>query len=86
MAAWKREKQQTGKPPSSRPDERFRGRKAMCVTGAAHDRPGNERGVNVSKRSALLKRGFHHGMNPVRFNCVWRCWAFRANFMFKPVP
>ena len=25
------------------------------------------------------------GMNPLRFNYVWREWAFRANFMYKSV-
>ena len=85
MAAWKRGKQQTIQPPSCKSDERFKGRTTVYAAGIAHDRSGNERGVNVCKRSALLKRGFHHNMNPIRFNCVWRCWAFRANFMYKPV-
>jgi hypothetical protein len=84
-AAWKHGKQLTLQPPSSRSDERFRGRKTVYAATVAHDRSGNERGVNVSKRSGLMKRGFHHGMNPIRFNCVWKCWAFRANFMYKPV-
>ena len=51
----------------------------------AHDRSGNERGVNVCKSSGLFQRGFHPGMCPKRFQNVWRAWAFRTNFIYKPV-
>ena len=85
MSAWKHGKQLTLQPPSSRSDERFRERKTVYAAGIAHDRSGNERAVNVSKRSGLMKLGFQTIMNPIRFNCAWRCWAFQANFMYKPV-
>ena len=85
MVTRKHGKQQTLQPPSCKSDERFTGRKTMYAAGIAHDRSGNERGVNVCKRLALMKRRFHQRMNPIRFNCIWKYWAFRANFMYKPV-
>ena len=42
----------------------------MFAAYVAHDRSGNERGVNVCKRSAVLKRGLVPGMNPIRLNYV----------------
>jgi len=55
---------------------------AGCV---AHNRSGNERGVNVCKRSGLFQRGFRQGMCPKRMQNAWRTWSYRANFMYKPV-
>jgi hypothetical protein len=66
-----------------RSDERFRDRKTVYAASVAYDCSGNERGVNVPKRSGLIKRGFHQRMNPIRFNCVWRCWAFCAKLMLN---
>ena len=66
-------------PPASRSDERFRGRTTVYAATVAHDRLGNERRVNVCKQSAMMKRGFKAGMNPIRFNAVWRGWDFQAN-------
>ena len=57
----------------------------MYAATIAHDWLGNKRAVNVCKQSAMMKRGFKPNMNPIRFNYVWRAWAFRANFMFKSV-
>ena len=48
------------------------------------DRAGNERAVNVCKRTGLAKRGFQPGMSATRLNNAWRCWGFQANFMYKP--
>ena len=85
MAAHLEGKQEVVQPPASKSDERFRGRMTVYAATVAHDRSGNERSVNVCKRSAMMKRGFKPGMNPIRFNAVWRGWAFRANFMYEAV-
>ena len=85
MAAWLAGKQQTLQPPSAKSDERFRDRTTVYAATIARDRSGNERAVNVCKRSGSMKRGFWPGINPIRFNYVWREWAFRANFMYKPI-
>ena len=57
---------------------------AGCV---AHNRSGNERGVNVCKRSGLFQRGFRQGgvQNECKIHNSWRGWSYRANFMYKPV-
>ena len=85
MAAFLAGKQEVVQPPASKSDERFRGRMTVYAATVAHDRSGNERSVNVCKRSAMMKRGFKPGMNPIRFNAVWRGWAFWANFMYEAV-
>ena len=85
MAGWLEGKQKVIQPPASRSDERFRDRTTVYAATVAHDRSGNKRAVNVCKRSAMMKRGFKVGMNPIRFNAVWRGWAFRANFMYEAV-
>ena len=77
--------QGTLQPPTSKSDERFTGRTTVYAAFIAHDWSGNERAVNVAKRSALIKRGLVPGMNPIRLNAVWRGWAFRANFMYRSV-
>ena len=86
MAGWLEGKQKVIQPPASRSDERFRDRTTVYAATVAHDISGNKMGVNVYKRSAMMKRGFKAGMNPIRFNAVWRGWAFRANFMYEAVP
>ena len=85
LAAWSKGKQLALQPPSSKSDRRFQGRKTVYAATVAHDRLGNERAVNVCKRSGLMKRGFQEHMNPTRFNYAWRTWGFQANFMYKPV-
>ena len=85
MAAWLEGKQRVLQPPASKSDERFKGRTTVYAATIAHDRSGNERAVNVCKRSGAMSRGFKPLMNPVRFNYVWRGWAFQANFMYQSV-
>ena len=84
-AAWLAGKQHALQPPSARSDERFRDRTTVYAATIAHDRSGNERAVNVCKRSGLFKRGFKPGMDPVRFDLLWRTWGFQVNFMYRPV-
>ncbi len=85
MAAWQTGRQQALQPPSSKSDQRFAGRQTLYAACIAHDRSGNERAVNICKRSGLMKCAFSPEMSATRFNYVWRCWGFRANFMYKPV-
>ena len=85
LAAWSHGKQLALQPPSAKSDQRFKGRTTVYAATIAHDRSGNERVVNVCKRSRLMKRGFQENMNPVRFNTAWRAWGFQANFMYRPV-
>ena len=58
--------------PTSRSNERFTGGTTVYAAFIAHDHSGNERGVVVAKRSALLKRGLVEGMKPIKFNAVRR--------------
>ena len=45
----------------------------------------NERGVNISDRSGVIKRGFKTNMDPQMFQDIWITWAFQANIMYEPV-
>ena len=85
MAAWKNGKQIAIQPPYAKSDKRFTGRQTIYAGCIAHDRAGNERGVNVSKHSSLFQSGFKAGMSPIRFQKAWRTWAFQTNFMYKLV-
>ena len=85
LAAWNQGRQLALQPPSSKSDQRFKGRETVFAATVAHDRSGNERAVNVCKRSGLMQRGFQENMNPIRFNYAWRTWGFQANFMYQPV-
>ena len=59
FAAWRSGEQLAIQPPSSRSDKRFTGCQTIFAGAVAHDRSGNERAVNVCKRSGLMKRGFN---------------------------
>ena len=74
-AAWNVGKQTVIQPPFARSDKRFTGRQTIYSGLIAHDRSGNERGVNVSKRSGLIKRGFQEWMSAKRFNIAWLTWS-----------
>ena len=86
MVAWLEGRQHTLQPQSAKSDERFRYCTTVYAATVAHDRSDNERAVNVCNRSGMMKRGFHPGMNPIRFDYVWGVWAFWASFMYKSVP
>ena len=77
--------QGTLQPPTSRSDERFTDKMTVYAAFIAHNRLGNERAVNVCKRSVMVKRRLVPNMNPARLNYVWRGWAIRANFMYKSI-
>ena len=85
MAGWSEGKQKVLQTPARKSDERFRGGTTVYAAIAALDRSGNQRSVNVGKLSAMMQCGFKPGMYPIRFNYVWRGWAFQANFMYEAV-
>ena len=85
MSSWTEGRQLTHQPPSAKSDERFRGRQTIVAGKVAKDRSANERGVKVSKRTGLVKRGFQPGMSGKRFNYAWLTWTFQSNFMYRPV-
>ena len=62
MSSWTEGRQLTHQPPSAKSDERFRGRQTIVAGKVAKDRSANERGVKVSKRTGLVKKGFQLGM------------------------
>ena len=66
-------------------DQQFKGSETKYSASLASDRGANEHGVNVSKRSGMIKRGFKPGMDPAMFDDVWLCWGFMANFMHRQV-
>jgi len=82
---WRHGGQLTAQPVYGKSDQRFRGTDTMFSASVASDRGGNERGVNVSKRCGVIKRGFKPGMDTKMFRDTWITWSFQANFMFNPV-
>ena len=80
---WRRGEQLTAQPIFGKSDQQFKGAETKYSASLASDRGANERGVNVSKRSGIVKRGFKPGMDPEMFDDVWLCWGFMANFMYK---
>lgn len=84
MAAWKEGKQEVLQPDFADSDRRFNRYETISSASIASDRGGNERSVNVSKRSGYIRRGFLPNMCPKQFNKAWKNWAFQSNFMFRP--
>jgi hypothetical protein len=83
--AWKCGRQLVLQPEWAESDKRFSRKETLLSASVATDRSGNERGVNVSKRSWFVSRGFTPNMNPQLINNAWTTWSFQANFMFSPV-
>ena len=65
--------------------EKFKGIDAKFSGSVAADRSGNEREVNISKRSGFIKSGYKPQMDPQMFEDVWLTWLFQANFMYNPI-
>lgn len=84
MAAYKFGKQRVLQPDFADSDRRFNRSETLGSASVASDRGGNERSVNVSKRSGYIQRGFRPNMCPIRFNIAWKTWGFQTNFMFQP--
>ena len=66
-------------------DRRFNRSQTLRSASVASDRGGNERAVNVAKRSWFLKRGFLKNSSAKRMNNAWMTWSFQSNFMYDPV-
>ena len=66
-------------------DRRFVGSEAVVSASVASDRSGNERAVNMAKKSGFIKRGLTCGSNPERLNNAWLAWSFQVNFMYNTV-
>ena len=66
-------------------ERRFNRSQTLRSASVASDRGGNERAVNVAKRSWFLKRGFQKNSSAKRMNNAWMTWSFQSNFMYDPV-
>ena len=66
-------------------ERRFNRSQTLRSASVASDRGGNERAVNVAKRSWFLKRGFQKTSSAKRMNNAWMTWSFQSNFMYDPV-
>jgi len=82
---YRKGRQLVAQPVYAKSDERFKGSDTILSASVASDRGGNERGVNISKRAGVIKRGFKVGMDAHMFQDFWITWAFQANFMYDPV-
>ena len=49
------------------------------------DRGGNERAVNVAKRSWFLKRNFQMNSSAKLMDDSWMTWSFQCNFMYDSI-
>ena len=83
--AWKCGKQLVLQPEWAESDKHSSLKQTLLSASVATDRSGNERGVNVSKRSRFLSRGFTPNMDPQLINNAWTTLSFHANFMFNPL-
>ena len=81
LAAWKEGKQKVIQPVFAKSDRKFTGLETITSASVASDRGGNERGVNVCKRSGFLQRGLRPKSCPIRLDNVWLTWSFTTNFM-----
>jgi hypothetical protein len=84
VAAWQKG-QYVLQPFFAKSDQQFSTEQLIPSAAIATDRGGNERAVNVCKRSGLLQRGLDHHGSTTRLDDAWLAWSFQANFMYKPV-
>ena len=85
LAAWQAGKQLIQQPTFATSDQKFTANETIRSASIATDRSGNERGVNVQKRSGFIKRGIKPSSCLKTMDDVWISWSFQSNFMFKPV-
>ena len=78
-------KQLVLQPDFTESDKQFNRNQTLRSAFVATDRGGNEREVNVSKRSWYVKQGFQPNSDPKQMNDAWLTWSFKSNFMFAPV-
>jgi hypothetical protein len=77
--------QRVMQPDFARSDRKFNSHEVLRSAGVATDRSGNERAVNVVKRSGLIQRGLQNHQQASTIDDAWLAWSFQVNFMFKPV-
>ena len=85
LIAWREGHQTVSQPVFAKSDTRFTGEETITSASVAADRSGNERAVNVCKRSGYLQRGLSTKACPVRMSNIWLTWSFQTNFMFESV-
>jgi hypothetical protein len=68
-------------------DGKFNANETLHSAAVAVVRSGNERAVNVVKRSWYIKRGgmFSPNIDLEKLDDVWLAFGFRVNFMYSPV-
>ena len=66
-------------------DEKFSGKETLTSASVATDWSGNERAVNVMKKSRFVKRRLQPNVCPVQLDKIWCAFSFQDNFMYKPV-
>ena len=85
IANWCQNGQLTAQPVYAKSDYRFKSSDTLLSAFITSDRGGNERVLNVRKRSCIIKRDFNLGMDASMFNDIWMTWGFKANFIFNQV-
>ena len=85
LAAWQAGKQMIKQPVFAKCDTKFSGKETLTSASVATDQSGNERAVNVAKKSGFVKRGLQSNACPVWLDNIWCAFSFQANFMYKPV-
>jgi len=85
MAAWRSGKQQLLQPFFAKADRKFTSKEVLQSATIASHRSGNERAVNVGKRSGKIARGAENHDDLADLDDLWLCWGFQANFMFRPI-
>jgi hypothetical protein len=85
IAAWRRGKQTIMQPTFAKSDEQFTTDELLYSAAIATDRGGNERAVNVCKRSGLLKRGLANNASLTDLDNAWLAWSFQTNFMYNRI-
>jgi hypothetical protein len=85
VAAWRMGGQYILQPTFAKSDRQFTTNQLLSSAAIATDRGGNERAVNVCKRSGLLKRGLGTNGSMENLDNAWLAWSFQANFMYDRV-
>lgn len=80
IAAWKNGRQSILQPTFAKSDKQFT---TTQLISSAVDRGGNERAVNVCKRSGLLKRGLANHASTEDLDDASLTRSFQSNFMFN---
>ena len=77
--------QECSQPIFAKSDRRFARNETIVSASIAADRSGNERAVNLAKKSGYIKTGLTPGGCPKRLSNAWLAWSFQVNFMYNTV-